>query len=90
MRASLFRTPGSVAAPRGRRPQVPELRIRVEYDLSAYYPGGAPGDGGARYTFASDSPSAGSGGTAEHPAGAVHGDATSGDALGLAASRVTR
>ena len=36
------------SAPRGRKPQVPELRIRVEYDLAAYYPAGRFGDGNVR------------------------------------------
>ena len=70
-------------APRGRRPQVPELRVRVEYDLVAYYPGGTSGDGGARYTLAPDSASVGSGGT-DCSRGAVRGDA-----VDIAVSRLT-
>jgi hypothetical protein len=51
-------------APKGRRPQVPELRIRLEYSLSAYYHAGACGgvDGEApapetRYSLAPESES---------------------------------
>ena len=52
-------------APRGRRPQIPELRIRVEYDLAAYYAGGVRRSAGeqapaveSRYSVAPESESA--------------------------------
>jgi hypothetical protein len=37
MRAPLFRTPSGLLAPRVGKPQVPGLRIHVEYDLGGYY-----------------------------------------------------
>ena len=53
------------SAHRGRKPQVPELRIRMEYDLVPYYRSGGRGDTaayaestGARYTLAPRSSSA--------------------------------
>jgi len=51
-------------APRGRRPQVPELRILVGYDLAVYYHAGAHGNASAkvlpteaRYSLVSESES---------------------------------
>ena len=53
------------SAPRGRKPEVPELRIRMEYDLVPYYRSGGRGDTaayaestGPRYTLAPRSSSA--------------------------------
>jgi hypothetical protein len=64
------------AAPRGRRPQVPEPRVRVEYSLSAYYHAGASGNGDAgaltpetRCTLAPESESESAGVGAEQLSG---------------------
>jgi hypothetical protein len=66
---------------RGAKPQVPQLRIHIEYNLGAYYrpsgPEGSAETSEARYSFAPES----SGGTADRRCGAVC------DAADLAASR---
>ncbi len=41
-RASLFRTPSGSLAPRVGKPEVPEMRIFVQYDLGARYRPGEP------------------------------------------------
>jgi hypothetical protein len=62
------------SAPKGRRPQVPELRVRVEYSLASYYHAVAHGDVDApesesRYTLALESESGGPGGGEDRPSG---------------------
>ncbi len=63
-------------APKGRRPQIPELKIRMEYNLAAYYHAGACGHADVqaaapvtRYTLAPESESEVRGNGEDQPSG---------------------